>query len=103
MNRTVFLTHGTALLTGAAIAVAATYHPQSQAQTPIRTMDLAGSLASQATAGVASGDPGSMAIDEDCIANAFDPISGQSVETTDIQSDRGYREWLKREALKAPY
>jgi len=102
MNRTVFLTHSAALLTGAAIAVAATYHPQSQAQTSI-PRDLAGSLGSPGTAGAASRDPRGTAIDEDDIANAFDPITGQAIEATDIQSDRGYREWLKREALKAPY
>lgn len=103
MNHRAFLTHGAALLAGAAIAVTATYHPQSQAQTANRTMGLDGGFGALATGRVASGDPGGTAIDEDEIANAFDPITGQTIESFDIRSDRGYREWLKREAQKAPY
>ena len=94
----VVLTHGAALLAGAAIAVAVTYHAPSGAQAAPGAAQTAERHDSQPAARIAISHPVDTTSDQDAVANAFDPITGQP-----IQSDAAYREWLEREAATAHY
>ena len=92
----VVLTHGAALLAGAAIAVAVTYNPPSHAQMPPAAAPVASKPVPRAGGPVTAGYSAPTE-DEDSAANGFDQINAQA-----IQSDRAYREWLRAEAAKAP-